>query len=976
MKFQLTILAIGISISTFGQIPNLHWKYQDDGKSYAEDRGICTKFDPSGNLVIVGYVENGCTGIDISVVKYNTNGDTLWMTTYDGAGVDQGEDIPQEMTIDDNGYIYITGKSEDNNYSYAVTLKYDSSGNLIWSQRYLTDESVGNDIAVDALGNVYICGYREISNNKDFLLIKYNSAGNQQWIQNYSNGNHDEAIALELDSAGNIYVTGRQSGVNYIFDWATLKYNSTGAQQWVDVFANASSSYSEEPVKMVIDQAGYVYVTGTAPIISTSNRDIYTIKYDQVGYRVWENIYQYNLNTSDEYPVDMAVDGDGNVFITANIVGNGTGQDIGIIKINSTGIFVWETAIDSIQQTDYARSIGIDPTGNNIYVAGDITVSTTGFLDRDIIVIKLDTSGTEIARVVQDGPGNNFDLPYDLAVDLNGNVAITGMQSMNSANTANGDITSSYFNSQLISLWTRYNNGDSFTNDQGVDMVVDADGNSYVCGFTRSGDIMFEDLVVFKVNSSGQRIWKFIYTGNEETSSERGIAITIDDQKNVYVTGSTDSSTGANFRDIYTAKLNPSGQLLWEQVYNGTAGGSDVPVDILVNDVGNTIVLAATVNTGTGFDATVICYDPAGNLLWSTPIDKGGQAEIFHAMAIDNQQNIIAAGEFYPASGALSDGLLVKFDPSGTVLWDTTYDFSPASSDRDLFNSIAIDNSGNVFVAGQSDHNFLIAKYSSAGIPQWIQNYSYSNFTDSACVIKVDINDEVLVGGILGESVNSDFGLVKYKNDGSLIWARKYTNSPGSDDKLTDMAIDSIGSIYLTGWETSVYTTNYNFMTVKYDSAGVFKYELIWEDSLGVAPDYGKRIGLDASGNIYVMGDANENCSGNIFVNGYRWNAQVLRYGQGVFVNNNELSSTFTEVVVYPNPAAHIINFIVPTSIFGNSKVNMLLYDALGKVIYTADVTGGDIYTQSISNLENGIYFFILKNEKSQKTGKFIINKN
>jgi len=976
MKFLLAFLVACSCIASYGQTPNLHWKYQDDGKSYAEDRGLCTKFDPAGNLVTTGYVESGCTGVDIFVVKYAANGDTLWMTTYDGSGVNQDDDIPQEMTIDANGNIYITGKSEDNNYYYAVTLKYDSAGNLIWQQRYLTAPSVGNDIAVDLSGNVYICGFREISNNKDFLLIKYNSLGSQQWMQNYTNGNHDEAIALELDSTGNVYVTGRQSGVNYIFDWATLKYNASGIQQWVDVYANASSTYSEEPVEMVIDHAGNIYVTGVAPFLSASNRDIYTIKYDQSGNRVWENIYQYLLNSSDEYPVDMTVDGDGNVFITGNVVGNGTGQDIGIIKINSSGQFVWEVAIDSIQQTDYARSIGIDPTGNTIFITGDITVSLAGFLSRDIIVVKLDTSGMEIARVVQNGPGNNFDLPNDLDVDINGNVAVTGMQSMNSTNTANGDIATSYFNSQLTSLWTRYSNGDSFTNDQGADMVVDADGNSYVCGFARSGDIMFEDLVVFKVNSSGQRLWKYIYSGSEETSSELGVAIAIDDQKNVYVTGTTDSSTGVTSRDIYTAKLNSAGQLLWEQFYDGTAGGSDVPVDILVNDAGNTIVTAVTMNSGTGFDATVICYSPAGNLLWSTPVDKGGQAEVFHAMAIDNQQNIYAVGEFLPASGALSDGLLVKFDPSGTVLWDTTYDFSPASSDRDIFNCIDIDNSGNVFVAGQSDLNFVIAKYSTAGIPLWIQNYSYSNFNDSACIIKVNNNGDVLVAGIFGEPVDSDFGLVKYKNDGTFIWAKKYANSAGSDDILTDMIVDSIGGIYLTGWETSVYTTNYNFMTVKYDSAGVFKYELIWEDSLGLAPDYGKRIGLDGSGNIYVMGAANENCSGNIFVNGYRWNTQVLRYGQGVFVNNNELHVNSEEIQLYPNPASDQINLTLPTSIFGNSKVNLELYDTLGKLIFSTEVTSGEIYTQNVSYLENGLYFYILKNTNSQKNGKLIINKN
>ena len=75
MKFLLTLLITCSCMGAYAQTPNLHWKYQDDGKSYAEDRGICTKFDPSGNVITAGYVESGCTGIDICIIKYAANGD-------------------------------------------------------------------------------------------------------------------------------------------------------------------------------------------------------------------------------------------------------------------------------------------------------------------------------------------------------------------------------------------------------------------------------------------------------------------------------------------------------------------------------------------------------------------------------------------------------------------------------------------------------------------------------------------------------------------------------------------------------------------------------------------------------------------------------------------------------------------------------------------------------------------------------------
>ncbi|HMT29402.1 MAG TPA: hypothetical protein PKD91_09005, partial [Bacteroidia bacterium] len=595
MKNIFLLLFLVVSVSSHSQTPNLHWKYQDDGKSYFEDRGKCIAFDNAGNSIVAGYVESGCTETEIFVVKYNQQGDTLWKVNYDGSGTTTQEDEPTAITIDASNNIYVTGRSEENAFFYAVTLKIDPSGTLMWDQRYLSAESEANDIAVDGSGNVYICGYKKQNSNKDYLVIKYNSSGSQQWEQNYSNGNYDEAIALKTDATGNVYVTGKQSGVNAFYDWATIKYNASGVQQWIDVFSNPTLVFSEEPVDLVLDSAGAIYVTGNAAISSISNRDIYTIKYDTAGNRIWETPYHFSGYDGDEYPVEMIVDNGGNVFITGNIVSTTGGQDICTIKLNAFGEFVWENNIDSIQQTDYANSIVLDPSGDFIYISAGVAVPPAGFINRDILIVKMDTSGTEIHRSVLNGPGNNFDLPLDLAVDASGKVAVTGMQSMNVSGTANGDAATFCFDSQLNTLWTKYINGDGFTDDQGADMVVDAAGNSYVCGFTRSGDIMYEDLVVFKVNASGQRVWEFIYEGTEETSSEIAVAIAVDAQQNVFVTGTTDTSTGTNYRNIYTAKLDANGLLIWENIYNGSAGGADVPVAIGLDAAGNVYVGATTV---------------------------------------------------------------------------------------------------------------------------------------------------------------------------------------------------------------------------------------------------------------------------------------------------------------------------------------------------------------------------------------------
>src|ERR1044072_5373737 len=108
-----------------------------------------------------------------------------------------------------------------------------------WVARYngpgnASDNAV--DIAVDDDGNVYITGSSTGAGTfADYATIKYNSAGVQQWVARYNGpGNFfDEPADLAIDNAGNVYVTGRSAGDGTDDDYATIKYNSAGVVQWV-----------------------------------------------------------------------------------------------------------------------------------------------------------------------------------------------------------------------------------------------------------------------------------------------------------------------------------------------------------------------------------------------------------------------------------------------------------------------------------------------------------------------------------------------------------------------------------------------------------------------------------------------------------------------------------------------------------------------------------------------------------------------
>jgi hypothetical protein len=206
--------------------------------------------------------------------------------------------------------IYVTGyRGSGTNYDYA-TLKYNSSGAQQWVQRY---NGTGNNadyaisIKADVSGNVYVTGTSYGSTtDSDYATIKYNSAGVQEWVQRYNGpGNgKDYARSMAVDGPGNVYVTGWSYGTNMYPDFATIKYNSSGVPQWLQRY-NGTGNYYDGGNSIAVDNSGYVYVTGTSATGPPLPYYRYaTIKYSPtaVGIQPISNEIPGKFNLSQNYP--------------------------------------------------------------------------------------------------------------------------------------------------------------------------------------------------------------------------------------------------------------------------------------------------------------------------------------------------------------------------------------------------------------------------------------------------------------------------------------------------------------------------------------------------------------------------------------------------------------------------------------------------------------------------------------------------
>jgi Secretion system C-terminal sorting domain/Beta-propeller repeat len=83
-----------------------------------------------------------------------------------------------------------------------------------------------NTIKVDLSGNVYVTGFTGVGFYSDYTTIKYNSSGTQQWLTSYSalGSSSEDARSIALDDLGNVYITGYSSTDTTLWDYATMKY--------------------------------------------------------------------------------------------------------------------------------------------------------------------------------------------------------------------------------------------------------------------------------------------------------------------------------------------------------------------------------------------------------------------------------------------------------------------------------------------------------------------------------------------------------------------------------------------------------------------------------------------------------------------------------------------------------------------------------------------------------------------------------
>ncbi len=313
-----------------------------------------------------------------------------------------------------------------------------------------TDLDDGYSVAVDSYGNVFVTGYFSSpvitfgsytltnAGGGDMFLTKYDASGNVLWAKSTDGAYYNEGYSVAVDLSGNVYVTGYFSGLVLTVGSYTLtnagdgdmflaKYDASGNVLWAKSAGRILNEYANS---VAVDSYGNVYVTGVfaSPTLSfgsdtltnAGDGDMFLAKYDASGNVLWAKSVG---GTDFDAGYSVAVDSYGNVFVTGYFsspvitFGSYTLTNAGnwyafLTKYNANGNVLWAKSAGGTD-SDLGYSVAVDLSGN-VYVTGYFSspVLTFGSYiltnagDGDMFLVKIKS----ISNIGFNEPIGTFDL--------------------------------------------------------------------------------------------------------------------------------------------------------------------------------------------------------------------------------------------------------------------------------------------------------------------------------------------------------------------------------------------------------------------------------------------------------------------------------------------------------------------------------------------------------------------------------------
>ena len=329
----IAVVAIILIIALFP--PNIAFNVNIDAQwnknwgGWDDDSSRCVQQTADGGYVIVGStVSYGSGNSDIWLIKTDNNGKKLWDKTFGGSDWDSGYFLQQ---TDDDGFIIIGSTNSFGPDNDVWLIKTDADGNKQWDKTFdFEGNDIGNCIEITSDGGFIITG----STGQDILLMKTDNDGNKLWDNIFGGDNTYTACSVkETADKGYILIGSIRSFGSGDEDVFLIKTDSLGQELWEKTFGETGNDTGYSVLQST--DGGYI-LTGTY-----NNEDIWLIKTDENGIEKWNKKYD-----SSGYDIARCVqqDRDGGYIIVGykSIDLSEFNSDIWLIKTDSEGNKLWE----------------------------------------------------------------------------------------------------------------------------------------------------------------------------------------------------------------------------------------------------------------------------------------------------------------------------------------------------------------------------------------------------------------------------------------------------------------------------------------------------------------------------------------------------------------------------------------------------------------------------------------------------------
>lgn len=536
-------------------------------------------------------------------------------------------------------------------------------------------------------------------------------------------------------------------------------------------------------------------------------------------------------------------------------------------------------------------------------------------------------------------------------------------------------------------------------------------------------------MISFSSTYAQTHLWSKSFGDASVTQEARSVAV--DSSSNVLVTGFFDGTvdfgggplTSAGGLDIFLAKFDPWGYLLWSKRFGDLDGQQ---ASLVTADIYGNVLLAGSLNGTMDFgggsltsiglnDIFLAKFDDQGNHLWSKRFG-GPNDQMPLSITVDGGSNVLITGFFrltvdfdghVLTSAGLDDIFLAKFDSSGNYLWSKSFG---DTDDRQRGQCVTVDSSDNPVVigefrgivdfgggsltsAGLSD--LFLAKFDSSGNHLWSKSFGDAVNQGAYDWVGVDGSDNIVTTGtfqgtvdfgggpLTSGGVNVDIFLAKFDSSGNHLWSQRFGDATYGQYSYS-VVVDGENNAFIAGEMSGTVDFGGGLLTsagsdiyiAKFDSLGNHQWSKRFGDS---DVQYAQSIAVDKLGRPTIAGlfQSTVDFGGGTLTSAGGRDIFVAKFSATTTGINPSLLVRELTTTSYPNPfnPGVTISYVLPQA----AHVQLEVYDVGGKkvanLVDRSEVKGEHKVRWDAVGFATGVYFYRVSADEQSVTKKIVLLK-